>query len=130
MKAGISTSTGHPSIHFGFLHWRQRLASSWANSGVYPKGTSLKFFALTFGSCSGIFCLGTFSFFSFSAIFIPFLSWCRCELIHGSLLIREVGPLPLHQLIIVHLVAVEFRTVHAAELRLSSPRHAAGPAHT
>ncbi len=34
IKAGISISTGHPSMHLGFLHWRQRLDSSWANSGV------------------------------------------------------------------------------------------------
>jgi len=33
IKSGISISTGHPSVHGLFLHWRQRLASSIAISG-------------------------------------------------------------------------------------------------
>ena len=73
MKAGISISTGHPSRHFGFLHCRQRRASSCASSGVYPQGTSAKLCARTAGSCSGIFCRGIFSFIFCSLMFCTFL---------------------------------------------------------
>ena len=57
MNFGILMATGHPWIHFAFLQLMQREASSWASSWLYPRHTSLKFVALSFGSCSltGIF---------------------------------------------------------------------------
>ena len=36
MKAGISTLTGHPSMHLGFLQERQRAASAMASSRSKP----------------------------------------------------------------------------------------------
>ena len=32
MNPGMSMPTGQPSMHFGFLHWMQRLASASAAS--------------------------------------------------------------------------------------------------
>ena len=43
--------TGQPWIHFAFLQPMQREASSTASSLLYPKHTSSKLVALTFGSC-------------------------------------------------------------------------------
>jgi len=39
-KPGMSMLTGQPITHSGFLHCRQRLASTSATSGEYPLGTS------------------------------------------------------------------------------------------
>ena len=52
MNFGISIETGQPVIHFAFLHFKQREASSFASSILYPKHTSSKFVALTLASCS------------------------------------------------------------------------------
>ena len=51
-NAGMLILTGHPVIHFAFLQPRQRCASSTASSLLYPRHTSSKFVARTFGSCS------------------------------------------------------------------------------
>ena len=64
INSGILTSTGQPPPQPGFLHWIQRVASMIAVSSEYPIGTSSKLRTLFCGSCSGIFCRGTFSFFS------------------------------------------------------------------
>ena len=42
--------TGHPCIHFAFLQLMQRKASSIASSALYPRQTSSKLVALTFGA--------------------------------------------------------------------------------
>ena len=57
MNLGILIATGHPWMHFAFLQLMQRCASAWASSWLYPRHTSSKLAALTFGSCSltGIF---------------------------------------------------------------------------
>ena len=57
MNFGMLMATGHPWIHLAFLQLMQREASSCASSWLYPRHTSLKFVALSFGSCSltGIF---------------------------------------------------------------------------
>ena len=54
INSGMCTLTGQPSTHGIFLQLRHLVASSTAISSVYPRVTSLKFLALTAGSCSGI----------------------------------------------------------------------------
>src|SRR5208283_2934072 len=73
-KLGISTSTGHFDTHFGFLQFRQRLASPRAISSSYPSATSVKLCRRTSGACLGMSRLFKSSFFfSFtgSDIIIP-----------------------------------------------------------
>ncbi len=52
INAGISIDTGHPFLHCAFLQFKHLEASLTASSSLYPKQTSSKFVALTFGSCS------------------------------------------------------------------------------
>ena len=53
MKSGILMETGHPSIHFGFFTVQAAsMPLPLASSLLYPKHTSSKFVARTFGSCS------------------------------------------------------------------------------
>ena len=42
MKRGMLTRTGQPSMHRGFLHWRQRSASAAASTWLKPRLTSVK----------------------------------------------------------------------------------------
>src|SRR5271157_3208938 len=67
IKLGISTSTGHLDTHFGFLQFKQRLASPTAISTAYPNATSVKLCRRTSGACLGMSLLFKSSFFfSFS----------------------------------------------------------------
>ena len=52
MNFGMLIDTGQPLTHCAFLQFKQRVASSCASSWLYPRHTSSKLVALTFGSCS------------------------------------------------------------------------------
>src|SRR5512137_2129214 len=129
MNAGMSTSTGHPATHPGFLHMMQRLASSMAVSGEYPVGTSSKLVTRTLGSCSGMPCRGIRSFFSFFSVFSWSVILPAPALFSGFLFLIDVHPEPAHQQAEIHLVAVELGAVDAGELGLSAHGDTAGPAH-
>src|SRR5471030_1127665 len=64
INPGILIETGHPSTHLGFLQFKHLAASFVASSSLYPKQTSSKFVALTFGSCSLTGILTNLSFIS------------------------------------------------------------------
>src|SRR5512136_903331 len=96
MKAGMSISTGQPSMQtFRFgprLHWRHLCASAIAVWASWPIGTSLKLWILSLASCSGIgYFFGTsfLGFFSSSAILRRPL-----ESLQGDLLLGDVPLVP------------------------------------
>src|SRR5699024_7137316 len=133
MNAGILMATGHPWIHFAFLQLMQREASSIASSALYPKHTSSKFVALTFGSCSRI---GTFfntspilivtSTISTSAVMcIAFLQSQHCSSFFCS-----VHLLSLHRFVKVYKMTIKFRTVYACELHFVAYVQTACTAHS
>ena len=53
MKRGMFTRTGQPSMHSGFLHWRQRSASAAARTSEKPRLTSAKSVARMLGVLLG-----------------------------------------------------------------------------
>src|SRR5665647_716546 len=139
-KAGMSMPTGQPSTHLGFLHSRQRLASSMAISMSYPRVTSSKLAARCFAGWQGISVRGSFGAFGFLAGRSPWTVFVTSDTcshrpvarsrirpsrmrqisVQRLLLLLEVLPLTGHQQIEVDLVPVELRPVDADELGLAS----------
>ena len=54
MKRGMSTDTGHPAMHVGRVHCRQRSASRNASLSEYPSDTSSNVRDRAAGSRSGM----------------------------------------------------------------------------
>src|SRR5450759_1830220 len=147
--AGMSIPTGQPRTHLGFLHSRQRLASSMAMSMSYPRVTSSKLAARCFAGWQGISVRGIFGAFGFLAGRSPWTvfvtsdncghrpvarsrirpSRMRQISVQRLLLLLEVLPLTGHQQIEVDLVPVELRPVDADELGLAADADPAAATH-
>src|SRR5450759_1517538 len=147
--AGMSIPTGQPRTHLGFLHSRQRLASSMAMSMSYPRVTSSKLAARCFAGWQGISVRGIFGAFGFLAGRSPWTvfvtsdncghrpvarsrirpSRMRQISVQRLLLLLEVLPLTGHQQVEVDLVPVELRPVDADELGLAANADPAAATH-
>src|SRR5665647_1949622 len=141
-KAGMSMPTGQPSTHLGFLHSRQRLASSMSMS--YPRVTSSKLAARCFAGWQGISVRGSFGAFGFLAGRSPWTVFVTSDTcshrpvarsrirpsrmrqisVQRLLFLLEVLPLTGHQQIEVDLVPVD-----ADELGLASDADPAAATH-